>query len=138
MCWKFGIPQVQYLSSILSAPLSGSTLVNTLGSDDHREHVKKMQSIRLRASHLMKIDEWDQRSEKGSGLQLPAATVTTAGVDPAGVRAEGMQQEPPPDENKLSFPKSRLQPQLKPPGSSKPTMNLDDIKRRLDRLKGST
>ena len=24
--------------------------------DDHREHVKKMQSIRLRASHLMKID----------------------------------------------------------------------------------
>jgi len=35
--------------------------------------------------------EWDQRSEKGSGLQLPAATVTTAGVDPAGVRAEGMQ-----------------------------------------------
>ena len=50
--------------------------------------------------------EWDQKSEKGSGLQLPAATVatatvTTAGVDPAGVRAEGMQQEPPPDENKV-------------------------------------
>ena len=38
---------------------------------------------------------------EGSGLQLPAAMVTTAGVDPAGVRAEGMQQEPPPDENKV-------------------------------------
>jgi len=54
------------------------------------------------------IQEWSQRSEKGSGLQLTAVTVTTAGVNPAGVRAEGMQQEPPPDENKV-------RPQL-PPG----------------------
>ena len=45
--------------------------------------------------------EWDQKSEKGSGLQLPAAAVTTAGVDPAGAGAEGIQQEPPPDENKV-------------------------------------
>ena len=45
--------------------------------------------------------KWDQKSEKGSGLQLPAATVTTAGVDPAGVREEGMMQEPTPDENKV-------------------------------------
>ena len=28
--------------------------------DDHREHVKTMQSIRLRASHLMKLDVIDR------------------------------------------------------------------------------
>ena len=46
----------------------------------------------------LSAQEWDKESEKGSGLQLPAATVTTASVDAAGVRAEGMQQEPPPEE----------------------------------------
>lgn len=44
--------------------------------------------------------EWDSKSEK-LGVLSASAAVTATNVDPGSIRAEGTQQEPPPDENKV-------------------------------------